>query len=70
MQVIEKDGTMRDPEPYEPEKLEKALQDPKVQEVRVFRLEKGTILNIRGTRYKVTAVRPNGKVTMKEIRRG
>jgi len=67
MQVIKEDGTKETPEPYKQEKLEKALNDPDVKEVRVFRLKHGMKLNIQGVIYKVIASRPNGKVTLKEI---
>ena len=65
MQAVEHDGTKREPEPYVPEKLEALLDDPKVKEVRVFRLKTGMRINISGSIYKVIAVRPNGKATLK-----
>jgi len=67
MQVTEIDGKKRDPELYDSVKLEATLQDKKVSEVRVFRLQHGMILTVRGTRYKVIAARQNGKVTLKEM---
>jgi len=65
MQAIEHNGFKRDMEMYKPERLEAFLNDPKVKEVRVFRLQKGMIINIEGARYKVIAVRSNGKTTLK-----
>ncbi len=65
MQVVERNGTERMPEPYDPKKLETLLEDPKIKEVRVFRLQKGMRINIEGSVYKVTAVRPNGKITLR-----
>ena len=67
MQAIEHDGTRREPEPYNPERMEALLSDEKVKEVRVFQLKRGMILNIKGAKYKVIAARPNGKVTMKPV---
>ena len=67
MQVIEIGGNRRMPELYDEAKMNRALKDPKVKEVRVFRMKKGLKLNIEGHRYKVIAVRPNGKVTLKPM---
>ena len=50
---------------YEPKRLEAMLKDPNVKYVRVFNLKKGDRVQIGGHTYKVTAVRPNGKVTMR-----
>lgn len=68
MQAIEHDGTKKMPEVYTPKKLKAHLKDPKVKEVRVFRLNKGMSINIEGDLYKVIAIRPNGKLTLKYIR--
>ena len=65
MQAIEKDGTERPLEPYDSEKLTQHLEDPKVQEVRVFKLKEGMTLHVGGKLYKVARVRLNGKVTLK-----
>lgn len=67
MQAIEHDGHKRMVERYEERKMEILLNDPKVKEVRVFRLRKGMRINVQGTLYKVTADRPNGKVTLKPV---
>lgn len=67
MQAIEKDGLHREPEPFDPARIMQLLNEPKVKEVRVFRLQKGMTLNVQGRKYKVIAARPNGKVTMKLI---
>lgn len=39
--------------------------DEKVKEIGAFRLQKGMRINIKGIAYKVIAVRPNGKITLK-----
>jgi len=65
MQVIEKDGIGRMPEPYDHEKLKQELEKPEVQEVRVFKLKEGMTLHVGGRLYKVARVRKNGKVTLK-----
>jgi len=68
MQQINHDGSKGPIEPFDKKKMEKFLNDPKVKEVRVFRLKKGMTVDFKGTTYKVTAVRPNGKVTLREKR--
>jgi len=65
MQVIDHDGTRRMIEMFDQRKMEKHLEDPKVKEVRVFNLKKGMTVNIQNTLYKITAVRPSGKITMR-----
>jgi len=65
MQAIEHDGTERIPEMFNEERLEALLDKPEVKEVRVFRLKKGMRIQIHGSAYKVIAVRPTGKVTLK-----
>lgn len=52
-------------EQFNPERLEALLENPKVKTVKVFRLKKGMIINIEGHEYKVIAVRPNGKATLR-----
>lgn len=51
--------------PYDEEKMKKALDQPEVKQVRVFRLKKGMRINIEGQGYKVVTVRPNGKITLR-----
>jgi hypothetical protein len=51
--------------PFDKKKMEKYLLKPEVAHVRVFMLQKGMEVTVKGARYKVTAARPNGKVTMK-----
>lgn len=70
MQAVEHDGTEREPELYSPEKLEALLDDPKVKEVKVFRLKAGMRINISDAVYKVITARPNGKVTLKYMGQG
>lgn len=65
MQAIKHDMTERMIEPYDSEKLKSRLEDPAVKEVRVFKLQKGMRINIRGGIYKVVAARPNGKITLR-----
>ena len=67
MQAIEFDGKRRDPEPYDPEKLEQLLEEKNVREVRVFHLKKGMRINIGNIQYKVVAVRSNGKITLRPL---
>jgi len=65
MQAIDNDGTQRMIEMFDQRKMEKHLADPAVKEVRVFNLKKGMTVNIQNTLYKITAVRPSGKITMR-----
>jgi len=67
MQAIEHDGTQRMIEVFDPKRLEALLGEPEVKEVKVFRLEKGMLINIEGGAYKVIAARPNGKITLKPL---
>ena len=60
-------GFFENPVPFEAEKIEAALEHPEVEQVRVFRLEKGMRVNIGHTIYKVALVRPDGKVVLKPI---
>ena len=68
MQPIEHDGKKGMIELYDSKKLEGLMGDKRVKEVRVFRLKRGMILTVYGTRYKVVAARDNGKVTLKPIK--
>lgn len=45
--------------------LEKAQKPTQAIEKKPFMFTKGLRLNIQGSIFKVTAVRPNGKVTMR-----
>lgn len=65
MQAIEHDGTQRVIEEFNQRQMEKHLNNPAVKEVRVFKLTKGMTVKIKDTFYKIIAVRPNGKVTMR-----
>jgi len=67
MQAVEHSGIERMPEIFNAERLESLLDDPEVKEVKVFKLEKGMLINIEGCAYKVIAARPNGKITLKPI---
>jgi len=65
-----KDGTTGAKELFSQKRLSELLADENVEEVRVFRLKKSMKVMV-GTddtgfrEYKVIAVRPNGKVTMR-----
>jgi hypothetical protein len=66
LQVIENDGQARAPEIYSQNKMQEALDDPRVKEVRVFKLKKGMEINIGNLRYRVVSVRHrDGKVILK-----
>lgn len=65
MQAIEHDGARRFPELYEEEGMKQLLGDDEVKEVRVFNLRKGMEVTVEGGLYKVTACRPNGKITLR-----
>ena len=65
MQPIRHDGYRGDIELFNEEKMQELLDDPEVKEVRVFKMEPGLRIEIGGITYKVTAVRSNGKVTMR-----
>ena len=58
-------GFAEDPVPFDAEKAEKALERPEVKQVRVFQLEAGMRVNIRGTVFKVIRVRDDGKIVLK-----
>ena len=66
-ELSKKLGFEDNPVPFDKEKMEKAIKHPDVQQVRVFRLERGMKINIEGQVYKVIAVRQNGKVTLKPV---
>ena len=61
MQQIDVDGSKGPIEEYNPEELIKALDNPKVKEVCVFRLEKGMVVEIKGKSYEVGSLNSNGK---------
>ena len=67
MQVVERDGTERMVELFSKKRINELLDDPKVKEVKVFRLELRQRVTIKGTVYKVISARNNGKVTMKPV---
>lgn len=62
-------GFSDDPVSFNEELLTKALKHPKVEQVRVFKLKKGQVVEIEGDKYKVTAVRPNGKITIRALKK-
>lgn len=53
--------------PFDEAKMRRVLDHDAVESVRVFRLRKGMVIRVQGTKYKVTAARPNGKVTLKPV---
>jgi hypothetical protein len=66
MQPVDRDGNEGMIEPFDEERLEAILKDDNIKYVKVFRLKPGMRLEIPdiGT-FKVTRVRPNGKITMR-----
>jgi hypothetical protein len=54
--------------PYDREVLEAAIEEDGVKKVEVFKLKPRMVVEINGTRYKVIAVRPNGKITMRPLK--
>ena len=68
MQPIDHDGIGGMPEIFDFKRLETLLEKPEVKEVKVFRLKKGMKINIGNIYYKVTAVRSNGKITIKMVK--
>ena len=66
--IREELGFEEGPVPYDSEKLTAALEHKEVEAVRVFRLKKGMTVDVGGTRYKVTAVRDNGKITLRPFK--
>lgn len=66
MQEVRHDGTEGEPRPFNRQELEASLEDPNIKYVKVFKLRPGAHIHVPdiGT-FKVTAVRPNGKVTMR-----
>lgn len=65
MQTVDRNGERGNLKFFDQEKLEESLKDPNVDHVRVFQLKRRMKVIIQGTAYKVIAVRPNGKITMK-----
>jgi len=65
MQPIYHDGSRGLVERFMERRLQEHLADPAVKEVRVFNLRRGQVVHIEGRYYKVIAVRPNGKVTLR-----
>lgn len=66
MQAFDKEGKpVGDTVPFDRKKMEKILSQRVVDHVKVFLLKKGMVLTIAGYKYKVTAVRPNGKITIR-----
>ncbi len=66
MQALDHDSKpIRSAELYDPKRMKELLDRAETKEVRVFKLSKGMRINIKGCEYKVTAVRPNGKITMR-----
>lgn len=66
MQPVREDGTEGVPEPFNEKRMKALLEDDNIKYVKVFRLKPGMRITVEdvGT-FKVTAVRPNGKVTMR-----
>ena len=60
MQEIDKDGKKGPIKEYDSEKMLQALADPKVKEVRVFRLEKGMIIQAKGAFYEIVSLNSKG----------
>jgi len=56
------------PVPFNQNRMQSALEDPRIKQVRVFKLKPGMAVDIGGTIYKVIAVRPNGKITMRRTK--
>ena len=56
------------PVPFDEEKMTAALENENVKQVRVFHLEKGMRVNVKGAIYKVVAARPNGKIVLKRLK--
>jgi len=52
---------------YNSKRMRELLDDSDVAEVRVFKLKKGQRITIGTDIYKVTAVRPNGKATIRPV---
>jgi hypothetical protein len=61
-------GFSDNPVPYNPDFVAKAINHPVVEEIRIFRLKKGMIIDIGGKGYKVGTVRPRGKITLIPVR--
>lgn len=54
--------------PYDREILEAAIEMDEVEKVEVFQLRRGMVFSLNGTRYKVIAKRPNGKITIRPVK--
>lgn len=66
MQAFDKnDKAITDPTPFEEEGLKELLKKPEVDHVRVFHLQKGDELNIKGHVWVVTKVLNNGRAVIK-----
>lgn len=57
-------------EPFDAEKMKELLDKPKVDHVRVFRLHKDDILNIKGQEYVVTKIMNGGRAVIKMKKKG
>ena len=69
MQQIDVDGSKGPIEQFNPRKLIKAFNNPKVKEVRVFRLEKGMTVEIKGKQYEVISLNSKGKEAILHLSR-
>ena len=67
MQEINADGSRGPIEKYSPKKLIQALNKPEVKEVRVFRLEKGMVVEIKGKPYEVLSLNSKGKKAVLQL---
>ncbi len=70
MQPVNRNGTIGPAEPFDQTRMDEHLAAAAVDHVKVFKLKKGMVIDFKGTKYKVTAVRPDGRVAMREKKRG
>ena len=69
MQEVNVDGSRGPIRQYTEKELFKSLNNPKVKEVRVFRLEKGMVVEIKGKYYKVASLNSKGKEAVLHLSR-
>ena len=68
MQEVRHDGTEGELQPFNQKVMEARLEDPNVKYMKIVRLKAGMRITVpeTGQVFKVTAARPNGKITMRE----
>lgn len=64
MQAERHDGKPMPIEIYDQDEIVRHLDNPDIKEVRVFKLQLGMEIRIKGNQYKVTRMLPNGRAQL------